>query len=174
MKEFKNQFLLKDSRRFLEFHLSDEGYDFTLYDAYKTEIDGGCIEYTSFQSERELLDEITCFLEHIEPKVNLNYDNLTQIDDIENYNYRLEKVKEIMSYIEDITSKGDYSCFELALLITERGDINHNEINEELIDKVEDISDSYSSLFDENINIDLEDVFNDFKENNLDKEDLDI
>lgn len=172
--KFENQFLLKDSKRFLEFHLSDEGYDFTLYDTYKREIDGGCIEDTSFQSERELLDEITNFLNHIEPKVNLNYDNLTQIDDIENYNFRLEKVKEFMKYIEDLTSKGDYSSFEIALLIAERSEINHNEINEELIDKVKDISDSYDSLFDQNINYDLEDVFNDFKENNLENEEPSI
>ena len=171
--EFENQFLLKDSKRFLEFHLSDEGYDFTLYDTDKREIDGGCIEDTSFQSERELLDEITNFLDHIEPKVNLNYDNLTQIDDIENYNFRLEKIKEFMKYIEDLTSNGDYSSFEIALLIAERSNLKHNEINEELINKVEEVSDKYDTLFDENINFDLEDIFIDYN-NELENDEPDI
>lgn len=159
---FENQFLLKDSKRFLEFHLSDEGYDFTLYDENKKEIDGGCIEDTSFISERELLDEITNFLDYTEPKVNLDYDNLIQIEDIENYSYKLEKVKEFMEYIENLTSNGDYSLFEIALLIAERGELNHNEIDEDLIDKVKVISEKNDTLFNEDINYDIENIMKDY------------
>lgn len=169
----ENKFFLRDSKRFLEYHMSDEGIDFTLYDTDKSEIDGGCIEEPSFKNENELLKEITEWLNHIKPEVNLSSENLIQIDDIENYNIKLGTVKEIMKFIEKLTSKGDYQCFETALLISERSNLNHNEINEELIDKVQEVSDNYDTLFDESINYDLEEIFEDYN-NEIENDEPDI
>lgn len=71
---------------------------------------------------------------------------------------KAEKVKEIMKFIEDISSKGDYQCLEIAFLIFERSDLKHNDVNKELIEQVQKISDNYSSLLNENLNEDLEKV----------------
>lgn len=167
-----NKFFLRDSKRFLEYHMSDEGIDFTLYDTDKSEIDGGCIEEPSFKNENELLKEITEWLNHIKPEVNLSSENLIQIDDIENYNIKLGTVKEIMKFIEELTSKGDYQCFETALLISDRSDLQHNEINESLMEQVQKLSEDYDSLFNEDLNYDLEDVFTKYKNKLVDIEDV--
>lgn len=40
----------------------------------------------------------------------------------------LKDVQDIMKYIEEITSKLQYSSFEVALLIAERSELTHQEI----------------------------------------------
>lgn len=51
----------------------------------------------------------------------------------------INKVKDFMKQIEDLTSRGDYREFEVALLIAERSEINYSDVNADLIEKVEDI-----------------------------------
>lgn len=80
----------------------------------------------------------------------------------------INKVKDFMKQIEDLTSRGDYREFEVALLIAERSEINYSDVNADLIEKVEDISNSFSSLFDENLNYELEDIFQEFQETSND------
>lgn len=71
----------------------------------------------------------------------------------------LKDVQEIMKYIEEITSKLQYSSFEVALLIAERSELTHQEITSELVEKVQELSDSYDSLFNEALNEDLDEIF---------------
>lgn len=71
----------------------------------------------------------------------------------------LKDVQDIMKYIEEITSKLQHSSFEVALLIAERSDLTHQEITSELVEKVQELSDSYDSLFNEALNEDLDEIF---------------
>lgn len=71
----------------------------------------------------------------------------------------LKDVQEIMKYIEEITSKLQYSSFEVALLIAERSELTHKEVTPELVEKVQELSDSYDSLFNEALNEDLDEIF---------------
>ena len=71
----------------------------------------------------------------------------------------LKDVQDIMKYIEEITSKLQYSSFEVALLIADRSDLTHQEITSELVEKVQELSDSYDSLFNEALNEDLDEIF---------------
>ena len=71
----------------------------------------------------------------------------------------LKDVQDIMKYIEEITSKLQYSSFEVALLIAERSELTHQEITPELVEKVQELSDSYDSLFNEALNEDLDEIF---------------
>lgn len=71
----------------------------------------------------------------------------------------LKDVQDIMKYIEEITSKLQYSSFEVALLIAERSELTHQEITSELVKKVQELSDSYDSLFNEALNEDLDEIF---------------
>lgn len=71
----------------------------------------------------------------------------------------LKDVQDIMKYIEEITSKLQYSSFEVALLIAERSELTHQEITPELVEKVQELSDSYDSLFNEELNEDLDEIF---------------
>lgn len=71
----------------------------------------------------------------------------------------LKDVQDIMKYIEEITSKLQYSSFEVALLIAERSELTHQEITSELVEKVQELSDSYDSLFNEALNEDLDEIF---------------
>ncbi len=64
-----------------------------------------------------------------------------------------------MKYIEDITSQQEYSSFEVALMIAERSELNHKEITPELVEKVQELLDSYDGLFNENLNEDLNKIF---------------
>lgn len=64
----------------------------------------------------------------------------------------VKDVQEIMKYIEEITSKLQYSSFEVALLIAERSELTHKEVTPELVEKVQELSDSYDSLFNEGLN----------------------
>lgn len=52
-----------------------------------------------------------------------------------------------------------YSSFEVALLIAERSELTHQEITSELVEKVQELSDSYDSLFNEALNEDLDEIF---------------
>lgn len=71
----------------------------------------------------------------------------------------VKDVQEIMKYIEEITSKLQYSSFEVALLIAERSELTHKEVTPELVEKVQELSDSYDSLFNEALNEDLDEIF---------------
>lgn len=71
----------------------------------------------------------------------------------------LKDVQDIMKYIEEITSKLQYSSFEVALLIADRSELTHQEITSELVEKVQELSDSYDSLFTEALNEDLDEIF---------------
>lgn len=71
----------------------------------------------------------------------------------------LKDVQDIMKYIEEITSKLQYSSFEVALLIAERSELTHQEITSELVEKVQELSDSYDNLFNEALNEDLDEIF---------------
>lgn len=71
----------------------------------------------------------------------------------------LKDVQDIMKYIEEITSKLQYSSFEVALLIAERSELTHQEITSELVEKVQELSDSYDGLFNEALNEDLDEIF---------------
>ena len=71
----------------------------------------------------------------------------------------LRDVQDIMKYIEEITSKLQYSSFEVALLIADRSELTHQEITSELVEKVQELSDSYDSLFNEALNEDLDEIF---------------
>ena len=71
----------------------------------------------------------------------------------------LKDVQDIMKYIEEITSKLQYSSFEVSLLIAERSELTHQEITSELVEKVQELSDSYDSLFNEALNEDLDEIF---------------
>lgn len=71
----------------------------------------------------------------------------------------LKDVQDIMKYIEEITSKLQYSSFEVALLIAEKSELTHQEITPELVEKVQELSDSYDSLFNEALNEDLDEIF---------------
>lgn len=71
----------------------------------------------------------------------------------------LKDVQDIMKYIEEITSKLQYSSFEVALLIADRSELTHQEITSELVEKVQELSDSYDSLFNEALNEDLDEMF---------------
>lgn len=79
-------------------------------------------------------------------------------------NNKLETVMEIMKYIEDLTSKGNYQLFEVALLIADRSNFHHDEITEDLIDDVLKISECRETLFAEELNYDLDDVFTLFED----------
>ena len=76
---------------------------------------------------------------------------------------KLETVKEIMKYIEDLISLGDYQCFEVALLLAERSSFTHEEITEQLINEVSSVVDCRDTLFDIDLNYDLEDVFSNYE-----------
>lgn len=71
----------------------------------------------------------------------------------------VKDVQEIMKYIEEITSKLQYSSFEVALLIAERSELTHKEVTPELVEKVQELSDSYDNLFNEALNEDLDEIF---------------
>ena len=71
----------------------------------------------------------------------------------------LKDVQDIMKYIEEITSKLQYSSFEVALLIAERSELTQQEITSELVEKVQELSDSYDNLFNEALNEDLDEIF---------------
>lgn len=71
----------------------------------------------------------------------------------------LKDVQDIMKYIEEITSKLQYSSFEVALLIADRSELTHQSITSELVEKVQELSDSYDSLFNEALNEDLDEIF---------------
>lgn len=71
----------------------------------------------------------------------------------------LKDVQDIMKYIEEITSKLQYSSFEVALLIAERSELTHKEVTPELVEKVQELSDSYDSLFNEGLNEELDELF---------------
>ena len=80
---------------------------------------------------------------------------------------RVENVRNFMEQIEGLTKKGNYSDFEVALLICERSNIHSSEIN-----KVMNISQSCDTLFSDYINDELRDVFENEiqEENELDME----
>lgn len=77
---------------------------------------------------------------------------------------KLENVKEYVKFIEDLTQKGDYNAFEVALLIAERSNIEHEKITEELVDSVSKLVDRVSTVFDGYINEEMENIVDNKRE----------
>lgn len=99
-------------------------------------------QYEKLESTaNQLFENNWCYLERIKAMANL------------------KDVQDIMKYIEEITSKLQYSSFEVALLIAERSELTHQEITPELVEKVQELSDSYDSLFNEGLNEELDELF---------------
>ena len=73
----------------------------------------------------------------------------------------VEKVKEIWEKLQDIISVNNYKEFEIAYLITERLDnviSDKEEITKDIVEKVEDISQSVDTLLDEYVSDELDDL----------------
>ena len=73
----------------------------------------------------------------------------------------VEKVKEIWEKLQDIISVNNYKEFEIAYLITERLDnviSNKEEITKDVVEKVEDISQSVDTLLDEYVSDELDNL----------------
>lgn len=73
----------------------------------------------------------------------------------------VEKVKEIWEKLQDIISVNNYKEFEIAYLITERLDnviSDKEEITKDVVEKVEDISQSVDTLLDEYVNDELDNL----------------
>ena len=71
----------------------------------------------------------------------------------------IKKVKEIWEKLQDIISVNNYKEFEIAYLITERLDnviSDKEEITKDVVEKVEDISQSVDTLLDEYVNDELD------------------
>ena len=71
----------------------------------------------------------------------------------------IKKVKEIWEKLQDIISANNYKEFEIAYLITERLDnviSDKEEITKDVVEKVEDISQSVDTLLDEYVNDELD------------------
>lgn len=73
----------------------------------------------------------------------------------------VEKVKEIWEKLQDIISVNNYKEFEIAYLITERLDnviSDKEEITKDIVEKVEDISQSVDTLLDEYVSDELDNL----------------
>lgn len=73
----------------------------------------------------------------------------------------VEKVKEIWEKLQDIISVNNYKEFEIAYLITERLDnviSDKEEITKDVVEKVEDISQSVDTLLDEYVSDELDNL----------------
>ena len=71
----------------------------------------------------------------------------------------IKKVKEIWEKLQDIISANNYKEFEIAYLITERLDnviSDKEEITKDVVEKVEDISQSVDTLLNEYVNDELD------------------
>ena len=89
----EKRYLIKDISHIIEFHDSEEGLDFSLLTEEDNVIDGGFIE--NFEgTEKEALQEIEKFLDHIQPRVNLSEENIIDISSIDK-----ELTNEEMEYI---------------------------------------------------------------------------
>lgn len=89
----EKRYLIKDISHIIEFHDSEEGLDFSLLTEEDNVIDGGVIE--NFEgTEKEALQEIEKFLDHIQPRVNLSEENIIDISSIDK-----ELTNEEMEYI---------------------------------------------------------------------------
>lgn len=73
----------------------------------------------------------------------------------------VEKVKEIWEKLQNIISVNNYKEFEIAYLITERLDnviSDKEEITKDIVEKVEDISQSVDTLLDEYVSDELDNL----------------
>ena len=85
----------------------------------------------------------------------------------------VEKVKEIWEKLQDIISVNNYKEFEIAYLITERLDnviSDKEEITKDVVEKVEDISQSVDTLLDEYVSDELDDLERELNIENIDQE----
>lgn len=83
----------------------------------------------------------------------------------------VEKVKEIWEKLQDIISVNNYKEFEIAYLITERLDnviSDKEEITKDIVEKVEDISQSVDTLLDEYVSDELDDLERELNIENID------
>lgn len=83
----------------------------------------------------------------------------------------VEKVKEIWEKLQDIISVNNYKEFEIAYLITERLDnviSDKEEITKDVVEKVEDISQSVDTLLDEYVSDELDNLERELNIENID------
>lgn len=83
----------------------------------------------------------------------------------------VEKVKEIWEKLQDIISVNNYKEFEIAYLITERLDnviSDKEEITKDIVEKVEDISQSVDTLLDEYVSDELDNLERELNIENID------
>lgn len=80
----------------------------------------------------------------------------------------LEKVKGYMKFIENIK---EYGPFEIALLLAERTSLNHTEVDQDIINQIKKISESYDSLFKEELNQDIDAVIS-MNEKKINQQDI--
>ena len=135
IQEFNNSYILKDSLRILEFHTSEEGIDYTLYDKFGNEIDGGLMTDKTF-SEKGVLRELEGFLENTRPVVDFSEENLITIP-----NYKFEELIQnggegiqefiltdrVVNWYDTYELNDNYNSIEEALKETE-GALTNNPI----------------------------------------------
>ena len=135
IQEFNNSYILRDSLRILEFHSNEDGIDFTLYDKYGNEIDGGLMTDKTF-SEKGLLRELEGFLVNTRPFINLSEENLIAIPNykfeelIQNGGEGLEEsilADRIVSWYDPYELKDTYDTIEEAFKETE-GTLTNNPL----------------------------------------------
>ena len=84
----------------------------------------------------------------------------------------LEKVKEIWRVLQEISSAKSYREFEVAYLINERLDNvleSEDEITEDLVRAVENVTNSVDSLLDEYVNEEMDIIEKSFEESEEDE-----
>ena len=68
-------------------------------------------------------------------------------------------VAKYMKMIENATAYNEYREFEIALLIAERSNLSHLEINDDIIIKIDEILNTTETLFNDSLNNELEKIF---------------
>lgn len=131
----EKKYIIKDTEYKLEMHDRDEGLDFSLYSFGENVVDGGVID--DFEgTEREALDIIERFLDHIKPKVNLESKNIIDIS----------QVNEDVEFIE---YKEIQLILKLNSLFEKNLDINKCNIFNELIDNPHKLSEFIQSVLED-------------------------
>lgn len=106
------------------------------------------------------LDELLSYKSKKNDNIDINSKNDFEINKELIYMLNINIVKEFMKKIEDLTSQGHYREFETALLIAERSNLNHNEINQDLVDGVYNIASLSDELLSDYLIEELDEVFN--------------
>ena len=108
----EKRYLIKDISHIIEFHDSEEGLDFSLLTEEDNVIDGGVIE--NFEgTEKEALQEIEKFLDHIQPRVNLSEENIIDISSIDKEltNEEMEYIISLNNLFENVFEYDSYDIY---------------------------------------------------------------